>query len=170
MKTKTTFFKASLSIILLVIFSSIIFSSCTKEPIDVDITIQHTIEINTFGMPNGIGLISDNNDTVTIVLEPITEITAHSGRASGNVTLIGESSGFGSMGYGIYWDTMQNPPLSSNNCVLKNFSEDFSFLMYNLQPSTKYYVGLFLTQTNENGAVTTSTAITYYRDFTTLDE
>lgn len=155
-------FKTFTITILLIALVNFLYSCKKTETI--------TLKTNAIIKPNGIGLISDNNDTITIVLEPITEITAHSGRASGNVTLIGDSNGFGNLGYGIYWDTIKNPSINPNNCVLKNFSEDFSFLMYNLQPSTRYYVGLFLTQTDNNGTVSSHTTVTYHREFTTLDE
>lgn len=169
MKTKKTLTKIISTFIIIVATVNILFC-CKKDPIEVTLNLNHTTTLNTFNLPDGIGLVSENNDTVTIVLEPISEITAHSGRASGNVTLIGNSNGFGNLGYGIYWDTITNPPLSSNNCILKNFSEDFSFLMYNLQSSTKYYVGMFLTQTNDDGIASSITTITYSREFTTLDE
>lgn len=167
MKTTNSLTKIVATLIIIVAAVNLL-SCCKKDTKEVIIT--HTTTLNTFILPDGIGLVSENNDTVTIVLEPISEITAHSGRASGNVTLIGNSNGFGNLGYGIYWDTIQNPPLSSNNCVLKNFSEDFSFLMYNLESSKKYYVGLFLTQAYDDGTTSSINTITYYREFTTLDE
>lgn len=166
MKTRTYFLKTLVAIIAIVISSELIFSGCNKKSIAVaDATASITI-INT-PEPNCIQIFNnETGESVKIKLWDITDITANSARATGSLDLNGDLSSFNNYRYGIHWDTIQNPESSIYHTDFKQLSENFSFLMYDLLPSTKYYASLCV---KEAGTNQIHYAVSYL-EFTTLEE
>ena len=171
MKNTSRVFKA-IKAPALVFFISIIIvinnNSCDHERTiglydDIDINLINNVVIT--GTTNTIQISNtENNYNVSIKLDSITDITAHSARATGGVD--GDINGFDNYTYGIYWDTVNNPQNSIYHTDFKHLSEEFSLLMYGLLPSTKYYATLCV---KEAGTNQIHYAVSYL-EFTTLDE
>lgn len=168
MKNTSKVFKAIKALAIAIIISIIVLNNnnCKKnypkESNRLDTTIVNNIVIS---IPNTIQINNTtNNYNVSIKLDSITDITAHSARATGGID--GDINGFDNYTYGIYWDTVYNPQNSIYHTDFKHLSEEFSFLMYGLLPSTKYYATLCVLDEN-NGKYDFNVS---YLEFTTLDE
>lgn len=145
-------------------------SSCKKKHV---YTIYQETNVNDFNiLPDGVQLISTaHTDTINIRFFPITEITTHSARSTGSIDIIGDLNNFGNLKYGICWDTILVPNQSTSFCSeLKAVYEDFSFLMYGLQPETNYNVCLFIENLQADGNIVNIVNTGIYRSFTTLPE
>ena len=155
----------------IILFVSVLgFESCNKEKY----TIYQEIDtyVNNFNiLPDGIQFISiARTDTINIRFYPITEITAHSARATGSVDIIGDLNNFGKFKYGICWDTILRPNYNNSSSELKEMYEDFSFLMYDLKPETNYNVCLFIENLKADGNIINIVNTGIFRSFTTLPE
>lgn len=171
MKTTSKKYIKALTCIIIIV-TVFIVASCKKKQVYTFYQETNLI-VNDFNiLPDGVQLISKaQTDTINIRFYPITEITAHSARSTGSIDIIGDLNNFGNFKYGICWDTVLVPNQSTSFCSeLKTVYEDFSFLMYDLQPETNYNVCLFIENLQTDGNILNIVNTGIYRSFTTLPE
>lgn len=176
---KTTL-KKTVTIVLLSITALLILFGCKKDKYPVVQVVNYNENIIT--LSDGVKLVSfSGNDTVTIKLLPINEITAHSARVTGNININtgGDWNSFDNFKYGICWDTVLTPThYNSAHSEPKSVYEEFSLLIYDLLPNSKYNVNLYIEYTklennNTSSGIVQNTIINNIdinKSFTTLPE